>query len=262
MRSLCERAISDYSAYLAANFDIVPDGDGCRLVLPFTRQDSDYIELMLLEDRPGEVRITDDCGTSDYLFLNGLTLEANSELLADAEAIANRHHVKFVSSELFVTVPADEIADGLHRMIATTLELGDLIFKRRQRAISTFDEEVEAFFISNEIPVTRHHYIRGKTATHTVNFYIDGRLKWLAETLSVHSAQSARIRGRLIAFQWLDIRNLVGDKYTYTVILDDRQSQMEKFWSQEELKKPLFDYSTFVFYWSEIDRLPEQLRST
>jgi hypothetical protein len=246
---------------LQTSFDILPHDNGCRLIIPFTRQDGGYIEFILSQKAPGEVRITDDCGTSDYLFLNGLTLEANDELLGDAENIATRHHVSFVSSELSVTVREEKIGDGLHRLISAALELGDLIYKRRQRAISVFDEEVEAFFLSREIPVERRYDIRGKTATHNVGFYINGQFNWLAEALSIRSVQSARTRGRLIAFQWLDIRNLVKEKYTYTVILDDRQSQKEEFWGREDLAKPVFDYSTFVFYWSEIDRLPEELRS-
>lgn len=254
----CARAVSEYLAYLQTTFEVLPSSDGCRLVTPFTYQDGRCIELVVSKEASGRLAIRDDCTTVDYLFLNGLTTDGE-EFLEDALAIAIGHRVEFVDSELRVVIPEAEIGDGLHRLLSAAVALGDLIHKRRQRPISLFEEEVEAFFASHNIPVERRYRIQGKTAVHRVNFYINGRHRWLAEALSVRTAPSARTQGRLLAFQWLDIRNLVGDHYTYTVILDDKEGQMEKFWSRPHLARPVFDYSTYVFLWSEIEKLPEAL---
>lgn len=261
MRPQCEKAIAEYLACLQENFIIVTDGPECLLVTPFARLDGEYIELRVFEKPSGEVVITDDCSTSDYLFLNGLTLEGNDELIKEAGYIAFRHQVDFVSSELLVTVPESQIGDGLHRLISATLAVSDLVYKRRHRTISTFNDEVENFFLSHDIPVARNFEVVGLASTHNITFYLDSKYNWLVEPLSVLSVQAARNRGKLIAYQWMDIEN-AGHRYTCTVILDDSKDQWEKFWSREDLAKPVFDYSDVVFRWSEIDLLPNRLYAT
>ncbi len=258
MRPQCEKAIAEYLACLKQNFIVVPDGPECLLVTPFTRMDGEYIELRVIEKPSGEVVITDDCSTSDYLFLNGLTLEGNDDLIKEAGYIASTHQVDLISSELVVAAPESQIGDGLHRLISATLAIGDLIYKKRHRAISTFNDEVEKFLLSHDILPANNYEVQGRSSIHNVTFYINSRFNWLVEPLSVLSVQTASNRGKMIAYQWMDIKN-AGHRYTNTVILDDSRGQWDNFWVREDLAKPVFDYSDMVFRWSEIDLLPKSL---
>ena len=262
MNSQCEKAIAAYLAYLEGQFLLVPDEEGCLLVTPFARHDGEYIELRLVETAPGEVVITDDCGTSDYLFLSGLKLEGNDDYLKEANSIANRYAVDFDfgSSELSVKIPQAEVGDGLHRLVSAAVSVGDLLYKRQHRRVSTFADEVEAFLVDHELPVTKRFEVQGHSSLHSITFYINGRYNWLAEPLSVRSKDAAKTRGKLIAFQWMDIRN-AGHEYFQTVILDDRHDQMEKIWDDEDVARPIYDYSDRVLPWSERERLPSLLRS-
>jgi hypothetical protein len=198
--------------------------------------------------------------TSDYLFLSGLTIEDNEGHLSDARSAAMRFGVDFINSELSITVSTERIGEGLHKLLSATVSVGDLLYKRRHRRISTFDEEVESFFLAHDISTRSGYEVQGKTAIHKVKFYINGRFSWLVEPLSANSTSTAKNKGRLIAFQWLDIQNLAEDRFTYVVVLDDRQDQRQRIWSHERLARPVFDYSTHVFYWSEVRQLPRVLR--
>ena len=95
MHPRCEKAVIEYCTFIQEQFIILPDATGCRLVTPFSWHNGDSIELRLIEKENGRVLITDESGTSDYLFLSGMALEDSDELTKKAVYIAFRHGVQF-----------------------------------------------------------------------------------------------------------------------------------------------------------------------
>jgi len=153
MQHQYEDAITEYFANLPDNFIVMIDGSDYRLVTPFARLDGEYIELRVCKKSVGEIVITDDYSTSDYLFLNGLTWKGNAELIQEVQRITCHYQVDFIASELLVTVAAFQIGAGLHRLLAATLALSDLVYKRRCRTTHIFSTEVESIFLKRAILV-------------------------------------------------------------------------------------------------------------
>jgi hypothetical protein len=260
MEAVCEKAIAEYLSHLNSQFVILPDRDGCRLVTPFERQDGESIEVRVTERADGQLLLTDDGMTSDYLFLSGVNLESSDSLFQEASGVAQRYGVTLdmASSEIFLMIPAVNVGSGLHQLMSAIVAVGDMLFKRAHRSISTFDDEVEGFFLERNIVPQKRLEVRGQSALHTITFYVNGQRRWLLEPVSVMSRNTARNRARLLAFQWMDIKNIT-DAYRCIAILDDRQRQMELFWADHDVAGPLFEYSDVVVEWSQRDILAAQL---
>lgn len=263
MEALCEKTITEYLSHLGSQFVLLPDDDGCRIVTPFERQDGEFIEVRIAEQNGGRVLLTDDSATSDYLFVNGLHLEGNDALFKEAGHVARRCGavLDMASSELFVRGPAIDVGAGLHRLIMAIISVGDLLYRRTHRSISTFDDEVEAFFLDLGVMPQKRFDVYGQSSIHSITFYVNSSRQWLVEPVSVMSKSAAKNKARLLAFQWMDIKN-VTDSYQCVAILDDRERQMEQFWTDEEISGPLVEYSDIVVEWAQRSTIASRLLSS
>lgn len=230
------------------------------MVTPFSWHNGDSIELRLIEQGNGRVSITDESGTSDYLFLSGMALEDSDDLIKKAVHVAFRHGVHFdvSSSALYVEVADDAVGSGLHKLLSAVVEVGDLIHRQKPYTVATFADEVEGFLVEHDIGVARNLEVQGRSTLHSITFYINGRHQWLAEPISATSKDAARTRSKLVAYQWLDIKN-AGHQFICVAILDDRRGQVQRLWADEGLVRPIFDYSDIVFEWSRRETLPGRL---
>lgn len=71
----------------------------------------------------------------------------------------------------------------------------------------------------------------------------------LLETLSAASNSAALSSARLMAFKWIDIREL-DNKYSRWTMIDDSENQGE-IWSSERVSMILSNYSDRIIPWSQ-----------
>ena len=142
----CTDMVNRLVESLRSGFEVEALDESCLLVCPFTRPDGGAIEITIVPDALGRLKFTDSGESVDYLFANGLEVFKNPSHLRQINRIARRLAVEFREGELAVAASADDAGDALHHVISAAQEASCLVFRRAERTVTTFDDEVEKLF--------------------------------------------------------------------------------------------------------------------
>ena len=253
-KNWCGTVVETYLQFLSSEFTIVPREDECLIVTPALRPDNEYIELVIKPENGNVFRVTDECRTLDYLYLNGLNLERNTKLYNYAAKLADQRGVRLSSSELFAVAESRMLGAAIHALLDATQAITYLIYRRSHRSRPTFKDEVEVYLISHEVIYHPGSIVQGKANVHKVSFHINSRRNLLVEPLTASTLSSARQKAKLWAYQCLDIR-AVAPHYRHAAVIDDSKDKWETLWSDDEVRKPLKDYSDYIIRWSNKTQL-------
>jgi hypothetical protein len=231
---------------------VEPLGENCLLISPFSRPDGAAIEITVAAQSDGRLRFSDGGDSIDYLFANGLEVFKNPGHARQLNRIARRFAVDFSEGELVAVAPADKAGEALHQVISAVQQASCLVFKRAERTITTFSDEVEKLLISHSLPYDRGYSIRGATKDHQVAFHLNGTGHRLVDPLSASSKSSAQAKAERLAFKWGDIKR-VQPEVQGIALIDDRSERVRGIW-EDTPYTILQTYSDAVIAWSERDR--------
>lgn len=246
----CSQIVDSTIAHLNGQFLIQPLDDGCLVITPFMDAERAPVELFVREV-DNEFLLTDEGNITNQLFLNGLTVEENPELIQGIVTIAHTNEVDFRDSELFVRASRENIGEALQNLASAIQAVSFLQYKKSHRLRVSFDEEVERLLISNNIKYEYKYSLRGLANTHTVPFYMNSSRNVLLEPIFADSVSSARNKAKKVAYEWGDIQRQHGGLYKYLVILDDQKTRQREVWHDPEAMSALQNYSTDVLFWTE-----------
>jgi len=254
----CSQAVEAFLKTLRDSFDMLPSDQGCIIVSPFLRSDNECIEIELMAQPNGEIKITDNCETTDYLFVNGLNVSRSKELQRRVRHISRRFGVELSGDEVVKVVTANELGHAVYSVISAVQEISYLIYKKLRRPPPTFDEEVEKFLISNNVAYDPEFRLRGRSREHTFRFHINEQHQMLLEPVTATSSHAALVKAERLAFRWVDVREIY-PTYRKVAVIDDIEVKAQ-FWIDHPLNI-LHQYSDRVIRWSQKEELKDTLSS-
>jgi hypothetical protein len=128
--------------------------------------------------------------------------------------------------------------------------IGHILYKRRAISFNAFEDVVEKVFIANEVKYDYNYLIQGHANTHKIKFHVNTNRNVLIEPITAASFSSARNKAKLVAYKWLDIRQ-VNQVLRFVAVIDDRDKKWDNVWSDEEARRTIFTHSNDVIRWTE-----------
>lgn len=243
----CNLVVEQLISHLESSFEIQPFENGCIIVSPFTYSDLASIEFAI-EPIGGGYLLTDHGETLNMLFVSGLTVEPNRQLLNQVQHIANARGVQFERSALSVIASEEQLGEAAYQLLDAIQAVGFLIYKRKSHIYTTFDDEVEEFLIENEVVYDTDKIVRGRANTHKLKFFVNSNRNLLLEPISAATIPSARNKAKAAAYKFMDIREVI-PSYRFTVIVDDREKRWETIWSDDEAFNAISVHADQVVRW-------------
>ena len=147
---ICDTTIQKYLQTLQEGFDVHSVEDRCIIATPFLYPDFASIEFTIQPIGDGYL-LSDEGETLNMLFLNGLSVEENRELLKYAIDVARNYGVELDKSNISIVANDNNIGEASQNLLNAIQAIGFFIYKRRNIIHATFDDEVEKVFIENEV---------------------------------------------------------------------------------------------------------------
>ncbi|HZT07203.1 MAG TPA: DUF1828 domain-containing protein [Chloroflexota bacterium] len=251
--SACTNAVDEFISRLRGSFRSEQFGEYCVIICPFSRPDGEAIEITVAQDPDGRLRISDAGESIDYLFANGLEIFKNPNHLRQVHRIARRFAVGFEDGELVAIVAANQAGEALEHVISAAHEASCLVFRRAERAVTNFSDEVEKLLIAGSLQYDRGYSIAGATKDHQVAFHLNSRGNRLVDPVSASSKSSAQAKAERLVFKWGDIKR-VHPEAQGIAVLDDRGERASAVWEGIPAHV-LQNYADAVIAWSERQRL-------
>lgn len=255
----CLSVVDAYLNHLKGEFAVESRDGDCIIVVPFYRPDGAAIEIAVRENQAGGLRLTDECSTIDYLFINGLDIGRSEDLTQAATRIANRHGVSLEHSELVVDATPESMAEALDKLISSITAVTYLIYRRVHRVSTTFTEEVELYLVENRTQFKARYALRGETIEHVVPIYINSRINFAITPLSVSMLSSARHKVKELGYMSVDVR-AVREEVRFGAVLDDRKPSQRDIWMDPDIQSILSKRMDRIIFWEsrqELLRLSE-----
>ncbi len=128
--------------HLRGKFSIHPLDGGCVVVTPFRHFDMSYIEIHV-EPLNNGFHISDGGETLNMLFVSGITVEENPDLMQWAKRIARTHGVQFQDSAISAYATTEQVGYLLDRLIHTIQSIGFFIYHRPYQSQPAYRNDVE-----------------------------------------------------------------------------------------------------------------------
>lgn len=265
MSELNEQAISQYAETIRNLFKTRQFEQRWLIVTPFTRPDGEYIELELVPQNGGKVRLTDNCSTVDYLFTSGVDVEAvDFKLLLSL--ITRGFGIETSEEEVYKVASMDSIGHDLHKMLNAILGVSFLAYRRRLlqprqlRARKRFPTLVRDSLNKMKEIAYKSETIKGKLILHSVPFCVsrNEERESLVWPLTAESQNEALERAMMLCFRWIDIKE-GGNRYRKIAVVDDGGPKKPTYWENGPMQI-LNEFSDKVVLWSRRETLEEVLR--
>jgi len=236
----------------SGSVEISPDGEDCRVTVPFERSDRDSISLWVVP-KGDSYRITDEGETYGMLYLSNINLD--QERRAKRLRVAKeRFELDEAKHEVAITADADNLGERLIDAIQAVQSISYLSYTRQQYTQSDFKEDVGEFLTEEGFYFTANGDIQGETENHIVDFTISGtQHPTYLDAIHAESTSSAKSIAERLGFKWMDIRNENPDARCISV-LDDTSGEYDA-----RTENILQGVSTHYVQWSNRDHLTQIL---
>lgn len=262
---LNDKAISQYVETIQNLFKLRSFEGRWLVVTPFIRPTGEYIELELIP-QDDKVLITDNCSTVDYLFVNGVNVEAQ-DFKVLLPLIAKGFGIEISGEEVRSIANIDHFGYELHKVLSALLGISFLIYRRRLlqptelRVRKKFPTLVRDSLSKIRGVTYQQRDVRGKFITHTFPFCVsvDKGAESLLYPLTANSENEALREAMILAFRWIDIKE-GGNRYRKITVIDDVDMRKATYWENGP-KRLLIEFSDSVVLWSRRELLEQVLRS-
>jgi len=174
-----ERIVSSFRERVSQQITLLPEGQSrFRVVTPFQFEDRDHLVIVLCQDALGWV-LTDEGHT--YMHLTYDVAERDLQRGTRAKVIGNAldaFRVEDSEGELRLRVENDDFGGALYDFVQALLRITDVSYLSRERARSTFLEDLRTF-LTDTVPPGRlaadwHHPLHDPAGHYAVDYRING----------------------------------------------------------------------------------------
>jgi len=221
--------IDNYLNWLKSNMTEEKLDNGLiEITTPFLDKNNDYTQIYVEKKSKNKLLLTDYGYIIDELHMVGI--DTKSPKRKDIiESILNRFGIKLIDEKLTIECLVDDFPNAKHRLIQAMLAVDDLFYTSRPNVTSIFFEEVEKFFVNNDIyHISNINFTGIAGYTHNYEFALQKsknnpeRLIKLANNLNKSMAES-------ILFAWNDTRVVRNKKSVLYTIINDTNKINDKY---------------------------------
>lgn len=198
-----EKYIDDYLHWLKSEITFSKFGEYYEITTPFLDVSGDYLQLYVKQDGD-KLFFTDDGFTINRLEMTGFKMTKHRK--DQITAILNQFGLKLHEKELILEAPPNEFAPRKHSFIQAMLRINDMYMTSRSKVTSFFLDDIQNFFIENDIYCMENVQFLGKSGfSHNYDFAIQrSRTKPERLCLAINNANVTAMNNTL--FNWGDTR--------------------------------------------------------
>ena len=218
--------------------------DYLEITTPFLDRHNDHMQIYVKKDGDKFV-LTDDGYTINELDMSGVDITSGKrqEIL---HTMLNRFNVKLRNGEIFVDTNISNFPQRKHSLIQAMLTVDDMFLTSQQRVKGFFLEDIENFFISNDIRYISELQLTGKSGfSHSFDFAIPAS-KIKPERLIKAVNNPTREKTESLIFAWDDTRETRKKESMMYVFLNDDEKKI-----RSDIIGALKEYSINPILWSK-----------
>lgn len=235
--------IDSYVSWLKSKMTTKEFNGYLEITTPFLDRHNDHMQIYVKKDGDKFV-LTDDGYTINELALSGVDILTGKrqEIL---RTMLNRFNVKLIDDEIQVDANASNFPQRKHSLIQAMLTVDDMFLTSQQRVKGFFLEDIENFFISNDIRFISEFQLTGKSGfSHSFDFAIPAS-KLKPERLIKAVNNPTREKTESIIFAWDDTRETRKKESMMYVFLNDEDKKI-----RPDIIGALKEYSINPILWS------------
>ena len=184
---------------LRTGFETKRVDGSCRIYTPLLRRDGDsfVLHVQLVGDA---VEISDDGATMDYLEMSGVKTRRNRAFERLVGEVLRAHYVELLEGRLvsYASTLA-EAGIAAPRLLAAMNDISQYELTRRERAPTSFPQQVEAELVGLSVPYDKGATLRGSIRDRSFQFFANGRRNLILEPLQANtSARASQVADVLI----------------------------------------------------------------
>lgn len=234
--------IDEYANWLKNEITFSKVGEYYEINTPFLDIDNDYFQFYVKQDG-NEIFFTDDGYTINNLEATGFKMtKARQQQLT---YILNQYGVKLDNYELILKAPAKEFAQRKHAYTQCLMRVSDLYMTSRTKVTSYFLDDIQDFFLQNDIYCMENVQFKGKSGfSHNYDFAIQ-RSKYKPERLclAINNPTKAAMGNAL--FAWEDTKPERKEDSQLIILLNDSNP------IGKGIEDGFANYSVNTIRWSE-----------
>lgn len=195
--------INAYANWLKSEITFTQIGEYYEINTPFLDTDNDYLQFYVKQDG-NELFFTDDGFTINTLESYGFKMtKSRKQQLTD---VLNQYGVKLDGKELTIKSSLKEFPQNKHAFTQCLLRVSDLHMTSRSKITSYFLDDIQEFFVKNDIYCVENVQFKGKSGfSHNYDFAIQ-RSKYNPERLCFAINNPTRASMGNALFAWEDTR--------------------------------------------------------
>ena len=203
-----------------SSIKIIADDNICEITTPFLDRHNDHLQIYVKKNQ-NTFFLTDDGYTLNDLKLSGVELDTPKRDKI-FKTMLNGYGVKVgEKNELYAEAVLANIGQKKHNLLQAILSVNDLYTLSTENILSLFKEDVERYFLANEIFYSKDIKITGKSGfDHNIDFIISAtRSKPERLIRAINNPKKDTVLSAIMAFN--DIQAIREQKTNNIIIYND-----------------------------------------
>jgi hypothetical protein len=219
-----QKMISDYTEWLKAEITTANFGEYIELTTPYLDRFNDYMQIYVRQNENGTLTMTDDGYIIGSLISAGMTFKKNSNRQKMINRIATSYGITIEGEEITALATAQNFPQKKHMMVQAMLAIDDLYIATPEGVKDLFMEDIETYFVANDIFYSKDFSLLGKTGTiYTYDFHLQ-RTREKPERFCKGFNKLTLSRRDLTLFNWIDTQEKRGDSGELIVLYNDENT--------------------------------------
>lgn len=226
-----------------------------RITTPFLDRNNDHIEVYVIKQNDSSIVITDDGHTINELELSGFTIKGSKKREDALRSILNSHGITLGdNNDLFVKTELSQFPIKKHMLTQCMIKISDLFVLSQSSIKSFFLEDVENFFIDNDIRYTQGPSFIGKSKLLNNYDFVISHYKDIPERI-IRVINDCRLDyAKSIIFSWEDVKELRPKNSVLYTFINDQNKKPSK-----DALQALSEYNIKHVLWNDRDKYIDEL---
>jgi hypothetical protein len=219
-----QKMINDYTAWLRKEITTAAFGEYTELTTPYLDRFNDYMQIYVKQNKDGTLGITDDGYIIGSLISSGMTFTKGSNRQKMIDRISRNYGISIIGEEITAVATPHNFPQMKHMMVQAMLAIDDLFIVSRESVKDFFLEDIETYFIANDIYFSKDFSLLGKTGSiYTYDFHLQ-RTKEKPERFCKGINKLNLSKRDSTLFNWVDTQEKRGEAGELIVLYNDDNS--------------------------------------
>jgi len=222
---LKDQLINSYLGWLKQNITLKDINNAIEITTPLMDRHNDYLQLYVVP-QGDKLKLTDDGYIINDLLLSGCDLHGSKKRKEMLQTILNSYGIgRSENDELFVEATIENFPQKKHMLVQAMLTVNDMFLTTRMNVQSIFWEDVENFFIMNDVRYTDNVIFTGKSGFSQKFDFVIPKSKQMGERIVQTINNPSKSKAESVLFAWEDIKNTrKSDSSLYAFINDSEKN--------------------------------------